>query len=88
MTLTQIATLSVLGYVTYKFFYPSRAAIDPEDVLSINPIIVPTGTIPQIVNTPEKRAEVDAGIVQYQWEIQHGAMRVPGTNRLAGAQYY
>jgi hypothetical protein len=60
MTLTQIATLSVLGYVTYKFFYPSRAAIDPEDVLSINPIIVPTGTIPAIMNTPEKRAEGDA----------------------------
>lgn len=88
MTLTKLVVYSVLGYSVYQFFWPSRLAIDPEDVLMQNPTIIPTGTIPQIVNTPEKRAEVEAGITQYQWEIQHGAMRIPGTNQLAGAQYY
>jgi hypothetical protein len=88
MTLTQVVVLSVLGYATYQFFWPSRAAINPEDVLMQNPTMIPTGTIQNMVDTPAKRAEVDAGIAQFEYDMQHGQLKVPGSDRLSGAQYF
>ena len=87
MTLTQIAVVSALGYVTYQWFWPSRLPITPEDVLMQNPTMIPSGTIPSFMNTPERRKEVEAGIVKFNWDLTHGQLRGPN-GKLSGVQYY